>query len=184
MAQALEKVFKGKVVQMPKDEVKIETATNKTVKKKPPKPPSGTFVGGIPPSPAISITKPQQATPAKQISNLEQSFVLPSETSGAGLSTPKASVPISSTPDVQSNLHNLINQQATPANASQIPTSSAPFLVNQQPAMNTVPVSAQQPAKVKKGVKRKADTTTPTAMGFNESSDVKALRGRQVIKLF
>lgn len=182
MAQALEKVFRGKVAQMPKEEIKIETASSKTVKKKPPKPPTGTFVGGIAPSPSNPITKPQQPTPAKQISNLEQSFVLPSETSGAAAatltSTPKA--PISSTPDVQSNLHNLINQQATPANASQISTSSAPFLVNQQPAMNTVPVSAQQPAKVKKGVKRKADTTTPTAMGFNESSDVKALRGRQV----
>lgn len=188
MAQALEKVFKGKVVQMPKDEVKIETASSKTVKKKPPKPPSGTFVGGIiPPSPATPISKPQLAVAAKQISNQDQSFVLPSENSSAGFSsTPKA--PISSTPDVQSNLHNLINQQATSANASQISTSSTPFLVNQQqqqPAMNTVPVSAQQPAKVKKGVKRKADTTTPTAMIFNESIDVKvSTRGRQVILNF
>lgn len=181
MAQALEKVFRGKVAQMPKDEIKIETGPSKAVKKKPPKPPSGTFVAGLAtPSPTTpqTITKPQQPAAAKQISNqLEQSFVLPSDTSGAGLSTPKA--PISSTPDVQSNLHSMLN--ATPANASQISTSSTPFLVNQQqPAMNTVPVSTQQPAKVKKGVKRKADTTTPTAMGFNESSDVKALRGRQV----
>lgn len=181
MAQALEKIFRGKVAQMPKDEIKIDSGPSKVVKKKPPKPPTGTFVAGLAPStPATptTITKPQQPAAAKQISNqLEQSFVLPSDTSGASLSTPKA--PISSTPDVPSNLHSLIN--ATPANASQISTSSTPFLVNQQPAMNTtVPVSAQQPAKVKKGVKRKADTTTPTAMGFNESSDVKALRGRQV----
>lgn len=175
MAQALEKVFRGKVAQMPKDEIKIETASSKVVKKKPPKPPTGTFVGGLAPSPATpTITKPTQPAATKQISNqLEQSFVLPSETSGASLSTPKA--PISSTPDIQSNLHNLMN--TTPANASQITASSTPYLVNQQPAMNSVPVSAQQPAKVKKGVKRKADTTT----GFNESLDVKATRGRQVM---
>lgn len=123
MAQALEKVFRGKVAQMPKDEIKIETASTKVVKKKP-KPPVGTFVG-IPATPPPPASKPpQQVTPAKPIPNLEQSFVQLPDTK-----------PISSTPNVQSNLHNLINQQTPPANASQIPTSSAPFLVN-QPAMN------------------------------------------------
>lgn len=179
MAQALEKVFKGKLAQMPKDEIKIETASTKVVKKKPTiKPPAGTFVAGLSASPAPPLSsKPPQVSGGKTISNLEQSFQLPSDNSGASHSTPK---PISSTPvDVQSNLHNLMG---TPANASQIPPSSAPFLVNQTPAMNQVPVSTQsQPAKVKKGVKRKADTTTPTAMGFNDPIDVKvSTRGRQV----
>jgi hypothetical protein len=43
-------------------------------------------------------------------------------------------------------------------------------LNNQQSLINNVSVPPQQPVKVKKGVKRKADTTTPTTTtGFNGS---------------
>jgi hypothetical protein len=170
MAQALEKIFRGKVAQMPKEEIKIESSINKVVKKKP-KPPVGTFVGGIPPKVTPSTPKPMPSVD-------QQPFVpLPAETSTTN--TLKATPSI---PDVQPNLHSLINNQPPSTNASQIPTSSAPYLMT-QPTMNAaVPVSSQQqPAKVKKGVKRKADTTTPTAMGFNETIDAKvSTRGRQV----
>lgn len=174
MAQALEKLFKSKLAQMPKEEIKIESSTGKTIKKKP-KPPVGTFVGGSGLNKVASKTMP----------NVEQPFVqLPSETS---TSVPSQTVkPISSsTPDVQPNLQTLINQPPPPhpptnPTTPQIPTSSAPYLIN-PPNINSVPISSQQPAKVKKGVKRKADTTTPTAIGFNESIDLKvSTRGRQV----
>jgi hypothetical protein len=171
MAQALEKIFRGKVAQMPKEEIKIESLVNKVVKKKP-KPPVGTFVGGLPPKVTPSTPKPMGAS-------VDQPFVpLPAETSTTNTLKPTPST----IPDVQSNLHSLINNQTPSTNASQIPSSSAPYLMN-QPTMNAaVPVSSQQqPAKVKKGVKRKADTTTPTAMGFNETIDAKvSTRGRQV----
>jgi hypothetical protein len=174
MAQALEKIFRGKVAQMPKEEIKIESSINKVIKKKP-KPPVGTFVagGGIPPK--VTPT----STPTKPMPSVDQPFVpLPAETS----TTTNTLKPTPSIPDVQPNLHSLINNQPPSANASQIPTSSAPYLMT-QPTMNAaVPISSQQqPAKVKKGVKRKADTTTPTAMGFNETIDAKvSTRGRQV----
>uniref|UniRef100_A0A182P282 Bromodomain-containing protein 3 n=1 Tax=Anopheles epiroticus TaxID=199890 RepID=A0A182P282_9DIPT len=45
--------------------------------------------------------------------------------------------------------------------------TNPPYMVNSsQPGMETV-LPPQQPAKVKKGVKRKADTTTPTATAFD-----------------
>lgn len=170
MAQALEKMFKSKLAQMPKEEVKIDTSPGKVMKKKP-KPPVGTFVGGGSGSGGkVVATKP--------IPSVEQQpFVqIPSETSTNASTTKPISL---STPDVQPNLHTLINQPT--ANTPQIPTSSAPYIIN-QPTINSVPVlSQQQPAKVKKGVKRKADTTTPTtAIGFNESIDAKVSTRRQV----
>lgn len=68
-----------------------------------------------------------------------------------------------------------------------------PYLVNStQPGIETV-MPPQQPAKVKKGVKRKADTTTPTATAFDphyapldpSSAKIATRResGRQVIKV-
>lgn len=182
---------------MPKDEVRIETASTKVVKKKP-KLPAGTLVGATPstPSPSPSATTvssiskippPKSTLPLNSItsSNAQAvaATVMPSENSGG--------IPVGSTnkPTTtananvqQSNLHNLIMPQQT--NNSQLPTSSgsSSFLVN-QPMINTVSIPSQQPAKVKKGVKRKADTTTPT--GFNDSAYPSAdskvsTRGRQV----
>lgn len=53
----------------------------------------------------------------------------------------------------------VVSKPAAPANS--------PYLVNSsQAGMETV-IPPQQPAKVKKGVKRKADTTTPTATVFD-----------------
>lgn len=183
MAQALEKMFKSKLAQMPKEEIKIEASPGKVIKKKP-KPPVGTFVAGSGVVPKVT-TKPiaNVEQQQQQQQQLQQPFVQlpPSETS-TNTSTTK---PISlSTPDVQSNLHTLISQPPAATSTPQIPTSSAPYLINPPTINNSVPsvLSQQQPAKVKKGVKRKADTTTPTtAIGFIESIDVKvSTRGRQV----
>ncbi|KAG5682045.1 hypothetical protein PVAND_011435 [Polypedilum vanderplanki] len=166
MAQALEKIFKSKLAQMPKEEIKIETASGKAIKKKP-KPPAGTFVGGVPTIISDTGTTIPGSTnkPTTANSNVQQQ-----------------------------NLHNLINmpQQQTPQpppptlsssqqNAAQLPGSASSSFIVSPPMLNTV-MSSQQPAKVKKGVKRKADTTTP--IGFNDSSyastDAKvSTRGRQ-----
>lgn len=82
-------------------------------------------------------------------------------------------------------------QQMIPATAT---AASAPYLVNStQPGMDPV-LPPQPPAKVvKKGVKRKADTTTPTANAFegygapidNKSAKIATRResGRQVPKV-
>lgn len=85
-----------------------------------------------------------------------------------------------------------------PALAGGIPTPQLPYHVNNannvQPALESV-IPPQQPAKVKKGVKRKADTTTPTANSFEllpytsaesaKSAKIATRResGRQVIKV-
>lgn len=183
MAQALEKLFRGKVAQMPKDEIKIETASAKAVKKKP-KAPAGTLVGSgsssIPsspsPVPAVSsiskIPAPKSSLPPNSIttsSNAQAATMLPSDNAtGAGMTVGSTNKPTTANANVQqSNLHNLIMPQQT--HNSQMPTSSgsSSFLVN-QPMLNSVSIPSQQPAKVKKGVKRKADTTTPT--GFNDSA--------------
>ncbi|XP_312107.5 homeotic protein female sterile isoform X2 [Anopheles gambiae] len=63
------------------------------------------------------------------------------------------------------------NAMGNPIGAPVVSKPSAPtnppYMVNSsQPGMDTV-LPPQQPAKVKKGVKRKADTTTPTATVFD-----------------
>ncbi|XP_070493566.1 bromodomain-containing protein 2-like isoform X2 [Chironomus tepperi] len=194
MAQALEKLWRSKVAQMPKDEIKIETASTKGVKKKP-KTPQGTLVASTPtpttpvnkiPPPKSSSSSSTTTLPQNSISssNAQVSTMLPSAESSAVIpgSTNKPTAAVQPAPAPQSTLHNLIMPQ--PTNNSQMPTSSgtSSFLVN-QPMINTVSIPSQQPAKVKKGVKRKADTTTPTS-SFNDSGYPSAepkvsTRGRQ-----
>jgi Bromodomain len=53
-----------------------------------------------------------------------------------------------------------------PANQPNKPVAPS-YLVNNQPGMMDTVLPPQQPAKVKKGVKRKADTTTPTAAVYD-----------------
>ncbi|XP_049531596.1 homeotic protein female sterile-like isoform X3 [Anopheles darlingi] len=56
---------------------------------------------------------------------------------------------------------------AAPVVSKPVAPANSPYLVNSsQAGMETV-IPPQQPAKVKKGVKRKADTTTPTATVFD-----------------
>jgi hypothetical protein len=171
MAQSLEKVFKGKLAQMPKEEIKIESASGKSAKKKPrPVAPPGTLVAGITsgkgalPRPLVPPAAPVTTTSIPEIASIG--------------STNKPTIP-----------NNIPPQQAP---SQPTPLAAPPFMVNNQPSLlNNVAVPPQQPAKVKKGVKRKADTTTPTTVaGFNDSgypsmdSNVKvSTRGRQVNKV-
>jgi hypothetical protein len=204
MAQALEKLLKGKLLTMPKDEIAIDNNKEKKAVKQPkPKGPAGTFVGGV--------STPQLPTAAKPSTNIPSNSDSSNSSSNAQVTVPtiisaesggttipgSTNKPTTANANVQQNIHNLImppQQQQPPQqpplqpppppqqNAS-MPAASATsssFLVN-PPMLNSV--MSQQPAKVKKGVKRKADTTTP--IGFNDSSyapaDAKvSTRGRQV----
>lgn len=188
MAQALEKVFKAKLTTMPKEEIKIESPGGKIAKKKPrPVAPPGTLVAGITPPKAVV---PRISTPlvagAVTTTNLPPMGPTALDITGNGAIPGSTNKPTTA-PGIPPNLHNNIPQPS-----AQIAPPTTPFMVNsQQPMINNLSVPSQQPAKVKKGVKRKADTTTPTtATGFNDAgypsidSNVKvSTRGRQVNKV-
>lgn len=168
MAQALEKLFKSKLSGMPKEEIRIESASGKSAKKKPrPVAPPGTLVGsGI----ATSTPKPpvRQATTPGVTSLVGIDQMIPASTKPIPQVAP---TPAAAT--IPNNIPPMNAQHATP------------YLNNQPAMMNNVNSVAPQPAKVKKGVKRKADTTTPTGYdaGFSsmDSSNPKvSTRGRQV----
>lgn len=190
MAQSLEKIFKGKLAQMPKEEIRIESSTGKTAKKKPKMvAPPGTLVGGLN---APKVINPRVNTPL--IAGTVTTTNIPPlmgptsvDITGNGAIPGSTNKP-TTTQGVPTNLHNNLPQPS----AQITPATAPPFMVNsQQPMINNVSVPSQQPAKVKKGVKRKADTTTPTtATGFNDAgypsidSNLKvSTRGRQVNKV-
>lgn len=187
MAQQLEKLFKQKLAAgMPKEEIKIETSSGKTAKKKPrPVAPPGTLVGGIT---APKVSTPRVNTPlvagAVTTTNIPPMMV-PAVDIGNGAIPGSTNKPTTATQGIPTNLHNSLPQQPS----AQIAPAAPPYMVNSQ--LNNVSVPPQQPAKVKKGVKRKADTTTPTtATGFNDAgfpsidSNLKvSTRGRQVNKV-
>lgn len=189
MAQALEKIFKGKLTSMPKEEIKIETSSGKSPKKKPrPVAPPGTLVAGIN---APKVNAPRVNTPlvagAVTTTNIPPMGPAAVDITGNG-GIPGSTNKPTTTPGIPTNIHNNLPQP----NAQIVATAAPPpFMVNsQQPMINNVSVPSQQPAKVKKGVKRKADTTTPTTAGFNDAgypsldSNVKvSTRGRQVNKV-
>jgi bromodomain-containing protein 4 len=211
MAQTLEKLFKSKLAQMPKDEIRIDNSANKVVKKKskPPLTPGAVpIVGGsmVPSVPKV----PSQKSTLPQNTNAQVSSILPSDNTGMiPASTNKSVTTLATTSSTlttnsnlhqqqqQQNLHNLIMPTQTNNNSSssnsnnnnnnsnaQMSVPSAPSYLVNQPIINNIAIPSQQPAKVKKGVKRKADTTTPMPVAFDSgyaSTDAKiSTRGRQV----
>jgi Bromodomain len=188
MAQSLEKILKSKLAGMPKEEIKIETSGGKTAKKKPrPVAPPGTLVAGIntPKASASRVNTPLVAGAVTTTNIPPMMGPTALDITGNGTIPGSTNKP-TTTQGIPSNLHNNLPQPS----AQIAPTT--PFMVNsQQPMINNVSVPSQQPAKVKKGVKRKADTTTPTtATGFNDAgypsidSNLKvSTRGRQVNKV-
>lgn len=219
MAQALEKVFLAKIASMPKDEVEMEPPA-KGGKKKPAARPSNASIPGTP-APLTPVAGGGKARPGSALSGTVTSTSVPATPSPATVTAaaattaanvpPIANIPPSSVPGstnttttavtaIPSSATHNNNSAATTALSNQqsmIPTGAtpgAPYLVNtSQPGIESV-LPPQPPAKVvKKGVKRKADTTTPTATAFegygapmeNKSAKIATRResGRQVNKV-
>ncbi|XP_055550307.1 homeotic protein female sterile-like isoform X2 [Wyeomyia smithii] len=195
MAQTLEKLFLTKVSLMPKDEVEMEVPAPKGAKKKPPMrqlAPPGTLVGNTSAATATATTPVAttptpvavRARPSSALSSAVTSSV-PSNNATTTAATVIPSVPpigtlpphtvpgstnttTTATSTVVSAAHNSLATPVTPVVAKPVPpTTPSPYIVNSsQSGIETV-LPPQQPAKVKKGVKRKADTTTPTATAYD-----------------
>ncbi|XP_053697067.1 homeotic protein female sterile-like isoform X2 [Sabethes cyaneus] len=195
MAQTLEKLFLTKVSLMPKDEVEMEVPAPKGAKKKPPVrqlAPPGTLVGNTSAATVTAatpvVTTPTsvavRARPSSALSSAVTSSV-PSNNATPTAATVVPSVPpigtlppqtvpgstnttTTATSTVVSAAHNSLATPVTPVVAKPVPpTTPSPYIVNSsQSGIETV-LPPQQPAKVKKGVKRKADTTTPTATAYD-----------------
>ncbi|EAT46750.1 AAEL002090-PA, partial [Aedes aegypti] len=160
MAQALEKLFLTKVSLMPKEEVEMEVPATKGAKKKPaPRQlaPPGTLVGSVPPAPAAVVPPPAAPAAAATVAARAR----PSSALGSAVtsSVPPTTAPATAAPVVPT---------VPPIVATKpVPPTTSPYIVNSsQSGIETV-LPPQQPAKVKKGVKRKADTTTPTATAYD-----------------
>nr|CAD7569546.1 unnamed protein product [Timema californicum] len=216
MAQTLEKLFLTKVAQMQKEEVELEPPVPKGPKGKKVR----TLVGGVAgrgrPStggattvtssvPNAVGTSPGAAVqpPPTPVATTTGSAHLPLGTQPPTTvpgSTATTTVP---TPTLSHGTHNSLPKQvaaptggyhAQPALMSQsidgpLPASSAVHSQNVPPPV----IPPAQPAKSKKGVKRKADTTTPTANAFDplftpaeaKSAKISTRResGRQIKKI-
>ncbi|XP_021706223.1 bromodomain-containing protein 3 isoform X7 [Aedes aegypti] len=196
MAQALEKLFLTKVSLMPKEEVEMEVPATKGAKKKPaPRQlaPPGTLVGSVPPAPAAVVPPPAapaaaatvaaRARPSSALGSAVTSSVPPTTAPATAApvvptvppigTLPPQTVPGSTnttttaTPTTVSAAHNVLATPVTPVATKPVPPTTSPYIVNSsQSGIETV-LPPQQPAKVKKGVKRKADTTTPTATAYD-----------------
>lgn len=157
MAQTLEKLFLAKVNLMPKEEIEIESLTPKGIKKKPrlTTGPPGTLVGS--PSTPRARPTPSLTGPAAITSSLPAISVAPPLIPPIGTLAPQT-IPGSTnttTTATPTQLPSSINVPVVPT-----PSIAPPaYLVSSASGIESV-LPPQQPAKVKKGVKRKADTTT------------------------
>ncbi|XP_055703471.1 homeotic protein female sterile-like isoform X4 [Phlebotomus papatasi] len=224
MAQILEKLFYNKLAKMPKEEIEIETASKKSGKKKArPIGPPGTLIGparGRPnatpsstPSTMMGSTvtstggvPPNSTAPSAAGLPLVPPIGIPGSTNTTTTATTAAPVggamssgltlPATASQQTPSSM---ISTSTATSGGGQQPTAAAPppYHVNLNSSQQTLLDSVMPPqplAKVKKGVKRKADTTTPTtATTFdshytpgsgNESKKIATRRGsgRQVNK--
>ncbi|CAH0747512.1 unnamed protein product [Diatraea saccharalis] len=158
MAQTLEKLFLNRIATMEKEEKEIELPSKgpKGVAKK------RTIVPGGTPSVGTPTAASGPRAPVKSITAPPHPLFT-ANTTAPTVPTPAATPPAT---------HTGLPQQVT-ANSlfQQVATQPSSFHVAQPPAppVSTIPavaLSQTQPAKVKKGVKRKADTTTPMGSSF------------------
>lgn len=157
-------------------------------------------------APVTSSVVPNMSTPsALAVSNVPPIGTIPPATiPGSTNTTTTATLPSMQQPGAMHNNQAQIPGAGGSANALLTGTTNSlqaqaqppPYHVSNnataQPGLESV-MPPQQPAKVKKGVKRKADTTTPTANSFESpyaTSDSKSAKiatrresGRQVIKV-
>ncbi|CAH4016738.1 unnamed protein product [Pieris brassicae] len=145
MAQTLEKLFLNRIAQMDKEEKEIEVPSNsaKSVKKR-----SSTSVAPSVPGARATPVKAVPTTPLP-------AFVGSTNTT---TTTPTLAAP----PTPPATHAGLPQQMATQPSNFHVSQAAAPPVQT----MPAVTLSQTQPAKVKKGVKRKADTTTPMGSSF------------------
>ncbi|XP_044728855.1 bromodomain-containing protein 2-like isoform X2 [Chrysoperla carnea] len=154
MAQTLEKLFLTKVAMMPKDEVELDPPPPKGGKGK-----KGRVGGSLPgiganrgrPTASVSSTVSTPVASSTERTSLPLGSAAPATVPGSTATTtiaPAASATHSSLPQqMPSNTYHVTQTISNPLDGTALPTT----------------VLQTQPVKVKKGVKRKADTTTPTA---------------------
>ncbi|KAI4482722.1 hypothetical protein M0804_008575 [Polistes exclamans] len=188
MAQALEKLFLSKVAQMPKEEVELDPPVPKGPKGKKAGKVGGLVAGmtttgstgrGRPSSVAAAVTSsvPNSLAPSATSAGTTGVIPMPPLGTQAPASVPGSTntttiPPPSSLGVTPMATHNSLPQQVVPPTggyhaqpAMDPQTASAVPPPPQVPTAPTV-MPPSQPAKLKKGVKRKADTTTPTANSF------------------
>uniref|UniRef100_A0A2H1WGE6 SFRICE_001097 n=1 Tax=Spodoptera frugiperda TaxID=7108 RepID=A0A2H1WGE6_SPOFR len=156
MAQTLEKLFLNRIAQMDKEEKEIEAPSKGGkggVKKRGTSTPGAVGAVGAggaagAPSPAPRTAKPPAAAPHPALVGSTNTTTTPA------IPAPPATPPATHT--------GLPQQVATQPSSFHVAPPAAP-------PVSTIPavaLSQTQPAKVKKGVKRKADTTTPMGSSF------------------
>ncbi|XP_011329993.1 bromodomain-containing protein 2 isoform X3 [Ooceraea biroi] len=192
MAQTLEKVFLTKVAQMPKEEVELEPPVPKGPKGKKagrvggPSGVAGSTSGagrGRPASGAATVTSsvPNSLTPSATSAGTTGVIPMPPLGTQAPVSVPGSTNTTTIAPPPSAAAmgvtamatHNSLPQQVVPPttgyHAQPAMDPQAAPAVPPSPQVPTTPavMPPSQPAKLKKGVKRKADTTTPTANAFD-----------------
>ncbi|CAH0552951.1 unnamed protein product [Brassicogethes aeneus] len=182
MAQTLEKVFLTKVADIPKDEVVVEPPA-KGGKGKKGRTSSGSGTGGATPTAgrgrppgAVSSTSATPVATTTGSSGLPLGTQAPTTVPGSTATTTITPASTHSSLPPQPISQNYHSNSLDPLSTSVLPGSVVP---------------PSQPAKSKKGVKRKADTTTPTANAYDynpplESKSAKIINrresGRQIKK--
>ncbi|KAI5642513.1 bromodomain-containing protein [Phthorimaea operculella] len=189
MAQTLEKLFLNRIAQMEKEEKEIEQPSKGgkggAVKKRA-GPSAGPATPATPATPAAPARAGGKTMPAPH-----PAIVGSTNTTTAPTITPAATPPATHTglpqqympaphPAIVGSTNTTTAPTITPAATppathtglpQQVATQPSSFHVAQPPTtpvstIPAVPLSQTQPAKVKKGVKRKADTTTPMGSSF------------------
>ena len=180
------------VSHMPKDEVELDPPTPKGPKGKKPGRVGAPATGGVsatpgsagrgrPPSQgasAVSSSVPNSMTPSSTTAGTTGVMPMPPLGTQAPVSVPGSTntttiAPPSSMGVTSMATHNSLPQQVIPPttgyHAQPAMDPQAATAVPPAPQIPTAPpvMPPSQPAKVKKGVKRKADTTTPTANSFD-----------------
>nr|CAH7722675.1 unnamed protein product [Callosobruchus chinensis] len=162
MAQTLEKVFLTKVAEMPKEEYVVDATPKGTKGKK------GRASGGA----TTPTTGGRGRPPAAVSSTVSTPVATTTGSSGLPLGTQAPSAVPGSTatttiaPAAQSAQNNSQLSGSYGALGNSLDGGGGAAVAAAAAAMAGV-VPPSQPAKVKKGVKRKADTTTPTATAYD-----------------
>nr|CAI5832521.1 unnamed protein product [Callosobruchus analis] len=162
MAQTLEKVFLTKVAEMPKEEYVVDATPKGTKGKK------GRASGGA----TTPTTGGRGRPPAAVSSTVSTPVATTTGSSGLPLGTqaptavPGSTATTTIAPAAQSAQNNSQLSGSYGALGNSLDGGGGAAVAAAAAAMAGV-VPPSQPAKVKKGVKRKADTTTPTATAYD-----------------